>query len=91
MKLTLKEPVVVGDTTVTELNVRDRVVAGDLRGIPMRNPMLTDDLLKLAGRLCGQPDHVMNALSLEDFERLAGVVVGFSNGGQKAQTERSPS
>lgn len=91
MKLVLKEPIVMGDMTITELNVRERVVAGDLRGIPMRNPMLTDDLLKIAGRLCAQPDNVMNALGLEDFEQLAEVVMGFSNGGQRTPTTPSQS
>lgn len=91
MKLALKYPVTVGDVTVSELTIREKIVAGDLRGVPMRNPLHTDDLLKIAGRLCAQPDAVMNGLSLEDFDELAGIVVGFTNGGQKTQTAPSPS
>lgn len=78
MKYTLKKPIQVGEAQpVTELTFREEVVAGDLRGVPMRDPMLFDDLLKIAGRLCAQPDNVMARLSVEDLMEVAPLVGGF--------------
>jgi hypothetical protein len=62
------------------LTFREEVVAGDLRGVPMRDPMLFDDLLKIAGRLCGQPDNVMAKLSVGDLLEVAPFVAGFIGG-----------
>lgn len=87
----LKEPIVFGEETITELKLRNRIVAGDMRGVPMRDPMLVDDLLKIAGRLCGQPDHVMNALSYQDFKEVGAIVEGFTVGGQTTGSEPSAS
>lgn len=83
MKLTLKKPITVGETTVTELTFREEVVAGDLRDISLtRIPELqTGDVLKLAGRLTGQTDLVMAKLSFADLIEVTGVVSGFLFGG----------
>lgn len=81
MRYVLKKPIQVGDAPpVTELNLREEVVAGDLRGVPMRDPMLFDDLLKIAGRLCAQPDNVMARLSFQDLMEVAPLVAGFIGG-----------
>lgn len=90
MILKLKEPVTIGSITVTELNFRERVVAGDLRGVPMRDPMYFEDLLKIAGRLCAQPDPVMNALGVEDAMEVVATVGGFIGGSQKTGPAPSP-
>lgn len=82
VKLQLKNPIQVGEgAPITELNFRDEPVAGDMRGIPIRDPMLWDDILKLAGRLCAQPDAVMNRLSFGDLQEVAKLVGGFTGGG----------
>jgi hypothetical protein len=88
--LKLSSPVAHGSVTVTELNFREKVVAGDLRGVPMRDPMHFDDILKIAGRLCAQPDPVMNALSIEDAMGVVETVGGFIGASQKTGKEPSP-
>lgn len=85
MKYTLKNPVKVGESQppVTELVFREEVVAGDLRGVKMSglaDPSV-DDLLKIGGRLCAQPEAVMNRLSPEDFGEVAAIVNGFFRAG----------
>lgn len=77
----LKKPIQFGEETITELKFRDEVVAGDLRGVPMRDPMLFDDILRIAGRLCGQPDAVMNKLSFGDLAEVGALVGGFIGAG----------
>jgi hypothetical protein len=49
-----------------------------MRGIPMRDPPFWDDLLKVAGRLCGQPDALINKLSFEDAAEVVSLVGGFT-------------
>jgi len=90
----LKRPVALGEqgAPITELIFRESVVAGDLRGIKLaslREPA-TDDMLKIGGRLCGQPDAVMNRLSLEDFGKVMEIVGGFLSDGQPTGSEPSP-
>jgi hypothetical protein len=85
VKLVLKKPIRLGESTpeITELVFRDEVVAGDLRGIKQSSLMdpLTDDILKIAGRLCAQPDAVMNRLSPEDFGEVLALVNDFFRAG----------
>jgi hypothetical protein len=84
MKLKLKQPVKVGDgPEVTELVFREKASAGDLRGVVMRTEPLFDDYLKVGGRLCGQPDTVMNQLSIEDFGAVIEFVAPLFQPGQK--------
>lgn len=91
MKYVLKRPVKVGESSpeVTELVFRDEVVAGDLRGIRMSGLVdpSVDDLLKIGGRLCGQPEAVMNRLSPEDFGEVAAIVNGFFKAGPETGTK----
>lgn len=92
VKYKLKKPIVIeGQPAIEEFSLRSEVVAGDMRGVPLRDPMLHDDLMKIIGRLAVQPDHVINKLSLEDLLALEGTVGGFFEGGQATGTEPSPS
>jgi hypothetical protein len=94
VKLTLKKPVVVGTgAPVTELIFREEVVAGDLRGIKLSGlaDALTEDILKVAGRLCGQSDPTMNGLCSADLIKVAEVVGGFLTAGLETGSENSPS
>jgi hypothetical protein len=81
VKLVLKKPIRLGESTpeITELVFRDEVVSGDLRGIKQSSLVdpLVDDILKIAGRLCAQPDAVMSRLSPEDFGEVLALVNGF--------------
>lgn len=86
----LTTPVTVGSDTVTELKFREKIVAGDLRGVPMRDPMHFEDLLKIAGRLCAQPDPVMNSLEFADAMEVVGVVGGFMAPSPKTGSAPSP-
>jgi hypothetical protein len=65
----LLEPVQVGTgEPVTELNMREKIVSGDLRGMKVSDlaDMPIDQILKVAGRLCAQPDTVMQKLCIAD-------------------------
>lgn len=91
MKLTLKKPIRLGETTpeITELTFREEVVAGDLRGIrqsALATDPLIDDVLKIAGRLCGQPDAVMNRLSVYDTGEVMALVHDFFKRGLETGT-----
>lgn len=84
VKHTLKTAIVLGEgAPVVELNFRTAVVAGDLRGIKfsaLQDPA-TEDLLKIAGRLCGQPDVVLSKLSIADTLEVVSLVGGFLEAG----------
>jgi len=81
MKYQLKEQVTFGTQVITELNIREKVHAGDMRGIKISEEPLHDDIMKLLGRLTGQPDPVIHALSHADYMELALLVSVFMNPG----------
>jgi hypothetical protein len=85
----LRKPVAVGSETVTELNFRTEVVSGDLRGLKVSalGDPLTDDILKIAGRLCGQPDTVMFRLWFPDQIKVTEMVSNFLSNGLETGTE----
>jgi hypothetical protein len=91
----LKTPVALGEgmAPVEVLSFRTAVVAGDLRGIKLSGlqDMSTDDLLKLAGRLCAQPDAVMNKLTLPDLGGVIELIAPFLAGGEETGSKPSPS
>ena len=94
MKLVLKKPIQLGsDPEVTELVFRDEICAGDLRGIKLSSiaDMATDDVLKIAGRLCAKPDAVMNKLGAADLFKVVEVVGGFLADGLGIGTAASQS
>lgn len=90
----LKKPIRLGETTpeIRELRFRDELVSGELRGIKISGLQDPDvgDLLKIAGRLCGQPDVVMNRLAVEDLGAVVEVVAGFLSDGRGTGIEPSP-
>lgn len=78
----LKDKVKLDDgTELSELNVRETVVAGDLRGVHLSPAPLVEEILTVAGRLCAQNTAVMNRLSGRDALRLCGEVSGFLDPG----------
>lgn len=102
MKITLKKPIVLtgkgaGDQptteTITDLVFRDEVVSGDLRGIKassLADPPV-EDLLKIAGRLCGQPELVMNRLGMDDLGTVGLLVLDFLRAGETGASGTTPS
>ncbi len=92
MQLILKKPIVLGGDmpTVTVLNFREEVVAGDMRGITIRDSMTFDEVVKIASRLTGQPDAVMAKLSVADLGEVVRIVGGFLNGGPETGAAPSP-
>jgi hypothetical protein len=85
---TLKEPITFGSETVAELHVR-KPKAKDLRGIPAEH-RLVDHQLLLIVRLTGQPDVVIDELSLEDLEGVSSIIDGFTQPGPVTGTTPSP-
>ncbi len=82
MKYKLKKPIKHGEgETITELTFREELCAGDMRGIPIRDPMFFDDVMKLAGRLSGQPDAVIAKLAWPDLMGVLPLVAGFMGAG----------
>lgn len=94
MKISLKRPItlVEGGVTVTELVFREDVVSGDTRGLKVSDlaDPKTEDILKIAGRLCGQPDVVMSHLGFLDQLEVTKLVMGFLTAGQATGPEQSP-
>jgi hypothetical protein len=78
---------------IEELHFREEVVSGDLRGIKaseLADPPV-DMVMKVAGRLCGQPDHVMARLGMHDTGEVGALVIGFLSAGEpKSGIEPSP-
>ncbi len=92
MKYKLKEPISLGEgDPITELNLREKVVAGDMRGLAMRDPMQHDEILKLIGRLSGQVDAVVNKMAFVDYVEVASFVSGFMQAGPETGNGPSPS
>ena len=85
MQLILKKPVqlTADGPSVTALNFREEMVTGDMRGILVRQDMPWEDVMKIAARLTGQTDVVMNRLSIADGGEVVRLVGLFLNAGQE--------
>lgn len=94
-KYELKKPIAILDTEgnetkqVTELLIRTEVCAGDLCGAPLRDPPWVDDVIRILGRLSGQPDVVLKKLSIEDLAALGPLVGRFLGAGPTAGSDPS--
>lgn len=74
----LKFPVKLGDLPeVTELTFRTEVCAEDLYGVALRDNMLFEEAMKVAGRLAVQSEPFMRRLRSSDALEIAGLVSGF--------------
>jgi hypothetical protein len=90
VKISLKRPLKVGEkgAELTELNLRERLCAGDYRGLTVGGLMVApkdwavDDVLKVASRLSGQPDVVINDLSEEDLGQVVNALIDFRTAGK---------
>lgn len=72
---TLKTPITVGSETITTLEFREPQ-AGDIRSFPLQN-QTAGDLLNVAGKLCNQPQAVIDKLGVEDLVGITALVVDF--------------
>lgn len=82
VKYVLKKPIVIGTSVpITELHFREDMCAGDVRDIDFDEIKKIGTQLKIAGRLCGQTDLEMNALSLKDTVEVCKLVGGFLEAG----------
>jgi len=70
----LKEPIQFGYETIRVLEF-ETMKAKHLRKMPAKPSM--DDMLNLAGVLCGQPPSVMDELGMEDTQAVMDLVGGF--------------
>lgn len=95
MIIKLERPLKVGEkgVEITELNLRERICAGDYRGLILGTLMASttaavpvDDYLKIASRLSGQPELVINDLSEDDLAKVINAINSFRQAGQKKAT-----
>lgn len=89
----LKRPIPWGDETITELAFRE-IEAGDLFGFTLGALTAEADLaslLRLAGRLCGQPEAVIKKVKGPDLGEVLKLLVGFIDAIQPTGSEESPS
>ncbi len=78
MKITLQTPIKFGSETITELNLR-KPKAKDFRSFPAGATTM-GDILTLVGQLSGQPDTVIDELSIEDMGAVSRVIASFTEG-----------
>jgi hypothetical protein len=97
MKYQLKRAIeLTGGEPIFELTLRERLSAGDLRGIKLAalgdlGEMKTEDMLKIIGRLSGRTEPEMNALAPEDLGEIVMLVQGFFSPGLSATKSASES
>lgn len=85
VKIRLSKPVVFGDETIEELELREPC-AGDLRGMDLDN-ITADGMLAIISRCSARPSAVIDKLSIPDFKKASEAVGVFFGGGQ--ETEKS--
>jgi hypothetical protein len=89
VKLVLKDPIELKDNegktteTITELTFREKVVAGDMRGIKLATfiELEAGDVIKITSRLTGKVEAVIAKLSILDLYKCTEVLGGFFFGG----------
>jgi len=91
----LKTPITFGSATIGELTFR-RPKAKDFAGIELKigdGGLVLDfsSILRLAGRLCGQPDAVIGEVDIGDFTEITEIVMGFIMPGRPIGETGSPS
>lgn len=97
MKITLKKPFAFGSDHISELNFREELCAGDLRGVKLALAAEGDigPLMTIAGRLCGKVDPVMSKLGLADTKQCTDYVnkllADFFGNGAEADSSTEPS
>lgn len=95
--ITLKVPVKLTEQSapVEALHFREKLCAGDLRGIKIKD-VISDDvqfsaLTTIAGRMCGQTDALMEKLELDDYGEVTAYVLSFFHPAPSEKTSTAPS
>lgn len=76
IKISLKSPVMHGEQEIKELVFGREMVAGDLRGISIRD-LTHDNVCDVASRITGVPTPILRQLKMPDYLEVAEVVSGF--------------
>lgn len=76
VKIPLGSPLMHGEEEIKELVFGREMVAGDLRGISVKD-MTHDDILEVAARISGVPTPALNRLKMKDYQKVAEVVGSF--------------
>lgn len=84
-KYKLKKPLKLGDDTISELEVRTDVVAGDMVGVKLDN-LQGEDMIKMISNLTAQPVRVVSKLGLKDFMELSKIVGNAMSASQETGT-----
>lgn len=86
----LKKPVAWGEDTIHELEFKTPTI-GDIKFMKLTDPTL-DDILKLGSKLSGQPQKMIEALSIEDGMEVAEILGNFLGASRKTgQAQSEPS
>lgn len=72
----LKHPVVLGQQTVTSLELR-RGKLGDIKGIKLGGEIPTENMMTIASRLSGQSTAVIERLDAEDAGEVMSIALDF--------------
>lgn len=73
----LHTPIAFGSETISELHLREPK-AKDMRGMPADGLKTMDQVLTLVSRLSGQPEVVIDELSIEDLSEVSALAEGFT-------------
>lgn len=76
IKIRLKSPLKHGTEEIAELVFGREMVAGDLRGISIRD-LTHDNVCDVASRITGVPAPILRQLKMPDYLEVAEVVSGF--------------
>lgn len=76
VKIPLKTPIMHGGDEITELVFGREMVAGDLRGISVRD-LTHDNVLEIASRITGIPFPILRQLRVPDYMQINELIAGF--------------
>ncbi len=77
--ITLQQPIIFGSETIFELTLQPPK-AKHFRGLSLNMNM--DDMFNLAGKLSGQPNSVIDELSIADMQTVTQAISDFLDTGQ---------
>lgn len=72
----LQHPIDHGSERITSLEFR-RGRIGDLKGVKLGKELPTEDLVRLASKLCGQPVGVIDKLDIDDAGEVMDIALDF--------------
>lgn len=75
-RIPLGSPLKHGEEEIKELLFGREMVAGDLRGISVKD-MTHDNILEVASRITGVPTPILKQMKMPDYLQVAEVVGGF--------------